>query len=882
MIRSLAAFLTAALIPSAGLAEGTRAVFERYCFECHDALSEDGDFNFEAFLEDGADDAETLGVLRLVIAEADMPPRRADQPSADERAAMMAWVETQLAANVDTPPNDPGPVVMPRLDWAQYHYAVRDLTGHEISLDQFIPRDAPAGEGFSNVGSAHEMNVMRLEKYLRAADHVLSHARVSPGSGIVWSPILLREVQYPANVREELIGDIALLHQDEETRLFEFDGGGRRRSVGSAAQVALYLDAARALRHGQELPQGAHPRIAKAFSEKIEAAPDKAEELLGPWKALGADAADEEVTRELAGTLVELGHPRKKHPLAGFANELLRGRSYFRKEVAGKHVARLFLSDFPEPGVVELLDASHFPEIDEEDRAELFAAEQTFALPPAELRALMSPDARGRLARLEEDLLFASQLPWQRLRKFAAGQGLEPPVEGRMLEEGELAKLNGGARREHDRIVAEVAVFENDLAARARAAIAGFVRHAWHREAGEAELDALLALYREQRREGAIYDVAVKQALRAVMIDPEFLYRFDPWTGEEGVQALSPRALAQRLSFFLWSTGPDQRLGEFAASGEILHPEVLAAEARRMLADPRARALSEQFAGQWFGVAGFRESRVLDETKFPEFDDELRAAMLGEVLAFFDAMFRENRPVTDLVESRTGFLNERLAAHYGVEGVTGSELREVELPASQRGGILGMGAILVNTSMALRTSPVVRGHWVVENVLGHRSPPPPANVAPISEDETNAAGQSIVEQLAAHRADPACAACHDRIDPPGMALENFDPLGRWRDAYESGAVVENAATLRDGGTLAGFDGLREWLRGQQDDYVRQFCRKLLGFALGRSVLLSDEPLLDQMTRDLEADGFRVATAVEAVVTSRQFTHRRGAPQPQQP
>ena len=409
-----------------------------------------------------------------------------------------------------------------------------------------------------------------------------------------------------------------------------------------------------------------------------------------------------------------------------------------------------------------------------------------------------------------------------------------------------------------------------------------FASRAWRRPLAEPEKQTLAAFYQERIKQGLDRESAVREGMVRVLVSPHFIFKAEtlpapatltnaPAATTGGDLPLSSWELASRLSYFLWSSIPDWELRKAAEDGSLRKPEVLAAQAKRMLKDPRARALAEEFAGQWLKFSSFEEHDGVDTMKYPEMIPELRADMKREVVEFFGRLFREDRRVMDIVTGETSFLNERLAKFYGIPNVTGPEFREVKVADHHRGGLLGMGAILTKTSRPNRTSPVLRGEFLYAVVLGHSSPPPPPNVP---ELEKSLKPASLREALLKHREDQACAVCHDRIDPLGFALESFDPIGRFRAADEAGGVIDDTGELRDGTRFKGMDGLRDYLAKNNAQFTNHFSRKLLGYALGRSVLPSDKELLSEITKAIGSNDGKVSAAVIKVVTSRQFMNRR--------
>jgi hypothetical protein len=410
----------------------------------------------------------------------------------------------------------------------------------------------------------------------------------------------------------------------------------------------------------------------------------------------------------------------------------------------------------------------------------------------------------------------------------------------------------------------------------------GFASRAWRRPLHDDEQAALATLYRSRVGDGLDRESAVREGIVRVLVSPHFLFKPEALPaaarasgGESPADLpLSPWELASRLSYFLWSSIPDERLRQTAADGSLRRPEVLSAEARRMLADPRAAALAEEFAGQWLRFSSFEKHDGVDTTKFPEMTPAVRADMKREAAEFFLHFFREDRPVMDIVAGRTSFLNERLATFYSISSVIGPEFREVDVSAHGRGGLLGMGAFLTRTSRPDRTSPVLRGEYLLAVILGQPSPPPPPNVPELQPGLKPA---SLREALLRHRQDQACAVCHDRIDPLGFALESFDPVGRLRTADASGGAIDDAGRLRDGTPIEGLAGLRAYLASNETQFIRQFSRKLLGYALGRSVAATDTALVEKMVQSVRSHDGRVSAAVVEIVTSRQFMQRRPDP-----
>ena len=398
-------------------------------------------------------------------------------------------------------------------------------------------------------------------------------------------------------------------------------------------------------------------------------------------------------------------------------------------------------------------------------------------------------------------------------------------------------------------------------------------RRAYRRPVSGADLEQLIGLYRLGRA-GRDFEGGIQRALEGMLSFPAFLFRIeqDPAGVRPGdAYRISDLELASRLSFFLWRSIPDDELLGVAERGRLQEAAVLEQQVRRMLADPRARRWMTDFMGQWLLL---RNLRVLepDPAIFPEFDHTLRANMATETELFFESQVRDDRGLRDMLLADYTYLNDRLAAHYGVPGVYGSHFRRVAVTNPARHGLLGHASLLTVTSYAHRTSPVLRGKWVLENLLGAPPPPPPPNVPPLPENDGNSRPASLRERMAEHRSNPVCASCHRRMDPMGFALENFDGIGRWRDE-DDGIPIETVTVLPDGTEIDSPRRFREVLL-QGDEFVTTVAEKLLTYAIGRGVDYYDAPAVRRLVRDTASDGYRWSSLVLGIVRSQPFRMRR--------
>jgi hypothetical protein len=409
----------------------------------------------------------------------------------------------------------------------------------------------------------------------------------------------------------------------------------------------------------------------------------------------------------------------------------------------------------------------------------------------------------------------------------------------------------------------------------------------------------MLSWYRALReKDGLTHEEAIRDSIVSVLVSPKFCYRLDSRSaGGQSAAAgtssgraaptarrLAPRELASRLSYFLWSSMPDEQLLSAAANGDLQKPEGIIEQARRMLKDDRAHALAVEFAGNWLDFRRFEEHNAVDRERFPSFNNDLREAMFEEPIRFIEDVIRSDRSVLDLLYGKHTFVNPVLARHYGMPAVAGPATKWVRIEDATpygRGGLLPMSVFLTQNAPGLRTSPVKRGYWVVRRVLGETIPPPPANVPELPGDEAKL-DLPLRDMLAKHRENASCAGCHARFDSFGLAFEGYGPVGERRSKDLAGRAVDTHAAFPGGGEGTGFEGVQSYIREhRQKDYVDNLSRKLLAYSLGRSLMLSDDPLVERMTSRLAANNYRFSSLIEEIVTSPQFLNKRTTARPQQ-
>ena len=408
----------------------------------------------------------------------------------------------------------------------------------------------------------------------------------------------------------------------------------------------------------------------------------------------------------------------------------------------------------------------------------------------------------------------------------------------------------------------------------AKKIISALSRVAYRRPVTDADLEDLLSVY-QQARKDADFEQSIRGVVQTVITDPEFLFRFERTPASVATGSnyrISDLELASRLSYFLWSSAPDDALIAIAAQGKLKDPAVLEQQVRRMLADPKSEALSKIFAAEWLNLQNLQDAQP-DAFLYPNFDRNLADNMRHETELFFDSMVREDRNVLDLLTANYTFVDEVLAKNYGIPNVLGTRFRRVTLTDENRFGLLGQGSILTLTSVSNRTSPVQRGKWVMIVLLGTPPPPPPANVPPLKENEENGKPQAVREKMEQHRKNEPCHSCHQLMDPIGLALENFDAVGTWR-VKDSGLPIDAASKMFDGTKLDGPVSLRKAILSHSDAFIGTFTERLLAYGLGRVTDYQDMPMIRSIEREAARNDNHFSSFVLAIVKSMPFQMRR--------
>ena len=809
-------------LPAGGAAGAeARAVLDRYCLTCHNAQQRQRGavpraFDALSFDDVGAQAGEWEAIVRRVRAGM-MPPAGMPRPEPAARGAFVSFLEGELDRAAQRRPNPGRTEAFHRLNRTEYRNAVRDLLGVDVDVTALLPPD-DASYGFDNIAGVLKLSPTLVERYLVAAQRISRLAVGTPPPAPV--------VDY-FRVADDRSQEDRLPGEAIGTR-----GGTTIRYVFPMdAQYGFRVELSRDLNEQVPLYQEVHQLELSIDGERIHVftLPGVGGPAPEPAQEPGSEPAPDDApaaARPRARTAIAAA-PRLNRQGQEQRNRIDRDWEVRVPVTAGPHAVQ----------VAFIKNGSALTE----------TARLPFLRPyPASVNV-------------------AEQRAGAYLRSVEISGPFAPSGPGNALSRQRVFTCRPSAAT----VAAERGC--------ATAILRRLTRRAFRRPVSPDDFAPMLAAYDAGRSEGT-FDHAVEQGVMRLLVAPEFLFRIesDPESIRPGaVYRVSDLELASRLSFFLWSSLPDEELLGVAERGQLRDPRVLDAQVRRMMSDARFAAFIEGFAGQWLFLRNL-SAVVPVQQSFPDFDDTLRQAFRRETELFFESIVREDRSAFDLLRAKYTFVNERLARHYGIANVKGTLFRRVTLADdSPRAGLLGQGSILTVTSYPDRTSPVVRGKWVLENLLGSPPPPPLPNVPPLPQPTFAAAPRSVRERMTQHRANPVCASCHRMMDPIGLALENFDGVGRWRAREESGAPIDASGALPDGSAFAGAAGLTEALL-TSDLFIRTVTEKLLTYALGRGLEPYDAPVVRAIVRATAPQDYRLSAIIQHVTRSAPFQMRRAA------
>ncbi len=836
------------------------AFFGTYCLDCHDAATTKGEVNIQHLLDQPMQEKpwEWLA-LREQISNGEMPPED-PLPDAAQRAAMLDWIDGGMKSVDWSQHRRAGTVPMARLTRDEYRNTLRDLLGIDLHAGDRLSPDGEGASGFRNDRDALGLNAAQLEAYFDESERLMksvmalagepgrqrfsalemakmsAHKKMFEEGAMLVHPgdQIQAQVEFPVDgyyrfeVSARVFGKAAILDVSSEGEKVASAPvvSNRRQRVsavgfvrgGSKAIILL----SRNLVPQTPLPGDVNQRVVESANERgarLEpvAGGKETEERANARSALNERSA---AIQEAYEWLRMIG-PK------GDAREIDRFRKYALERDAGSEAARDRLA------LAMNLSRSEFDAFWEQQNAEILA------------------DNR----RVLESVVHVQWGDWQQYQGKIVADSLEVvgPLEDGGASLVRLTETDGALARE-------------------------FVERAFRRPASDVEYARYERLRISAKDGGESSEQALRTALSAVLVSPEFLLRREAvMINEENSKPdaaaypLDDFSLASRLSYFLWNSMPDGPLFELARDGRLRHPEVLREQAGRMLQDPRSGAFLASFTEQWLGLGELRRGGGVDGNLYPQFTDELAAAMWQEAIRLFGDVVLRNQSLLHLIAADETWLNDVLASHYGIAGVEGREMRRVALDDPQRGGVLGLAAVMTATSAPTRAHPSRRGTWVLETLLGREQGEPLADAGELPGDAGEARGRTLRDELDLHRNRAECASCHDVIDPVGLGLQSFDAIGRWRDT-EAGQPIGVSGRLPDGEEFIGPAGLKKALLGRSDEILRHLSEQMLAYALGREVENFDRAEVDRIAAEvIEHDG-SARKLIEAVVASYPFRH----------
>ena len=820
---------------SKGFAATVEPFLKEHCLACHGEKKAKGDFRVDTHLPRDFLDItarQKWGEVVNVLNSHEMPPEDEPQPKPAQVAGVVDWITGQMVQAELT--RRDGAIMLRRLNRDEYRNTIRDLLGVDWDVSAF-PLDPPSG-GFDNNGRALVLSPLHMELYVDSARRILDRALV--------------EGDQPASVRwrfepEEGEGDSHRVELPPKQRPI-VHGGKNRKEGGFTVMHHNSWDRAPNARDFKLPHEGEYVIRVRAGGHI-------------PSRADVVAAARAELTKRMEKQNQE--NPKRAE----------QNRKNLETDLAHFETDRMYAYGPPRLRLISDLGGQPRVVADFDVTA---PKDQPATL---EFRTRLTRESLG--IRLEYAYSIPSVLEnfWMQGRdEFARPEAwldwfeIEGPVHESWPPES------------HSRLLFDSPLRATDERAYARAVIARFLPLAWRRPVSAAEVDAKLALYDRARPEKSSFVQAIKTPLVAILSSPNFLYLVEPGLGHDpakGPRGLTDFELAARLSYFLWSAPPDEELRRLAADKKLRDLTVLKAQTDRLLRDSRAHALSENFAAQWLGLREVGANPPAHDL-YPQYDRHLEVSMVGEAKAFFEEVLHQDRPARDFIRSDYAVINERLARFYGFDGVKGDQFRSVPVPPGvRRGGLATMASMLTITSNGTRTSPVKRGVWVLKNLLGTDPGLPVANAGDIAPKVPGIDKATVRQRLEIHREQPQCARCHDKIDPLGLALENFNAAGEWREqegfGYKGRVQREDprinaAATMPDGTPIDGVEGLQKALLEREDLFLNALSAKLLTYALGRELGVADQPSVKAGVAHLKKNGGTVRALVHYVVTSAPF------------
>jgi hypothetical protein len=921
-----------------------RPFLKTYCLSCHGKSKQAAKLDLSPFTSITSVQVDLghweLILLRLKAGE--MPPKDAPKrPSRRQREAIVKWIQNLRTHDANKNAGDPGPVLARRLNSTEYDYTIRDLTGVDIRPTREFPVDPANLAGFANSGESLTMSPALFSKYLAAARRVTDHLVLVP-TGFAYAPHPAITYSDRDKFAVRRIVDFYLTQKTDYAEFLlaawqfkhrEALDDAKRTLAASAASRGVSRKYLRTLWEILHDGNQHHGPIAQ-LREHWEALPAPAHKLsalpISECRAIRDWIIAERKKRRFSFPLVMIPQLNPStQPGVLWRNRLIadhrRKGTLTDEEQPDENLKRAierFCDVFPDRFMRTERGQMSLP-FEKQNKGRLLGA--GFHLQVGYYRddaplydMLLNDEQQARLDEMWRELFFVTDVLVRQFRDyiyFERAEGRDIITEAEFdFARGEdrsvvsqesmekFAKRYLAAVRKRDldvKAVAEIEQYFVNLSKRIRAheqslveaeprhlqALLKFAAKAWRRPLAAEESRQLLKFYRNLREEAELgHEEAIRDVVVSILASPFFCYRVDFVETARGSNRLTNFSLANRLSYFLWSSMPDEELMALAQAEKLRHPDVLVQQVRRMLKDDRARALAIEFAGNWLDFRQFQNHVSVDRTKFPQFTNELRESMFQEPVYFISDLIRRDGSVRELLVAEHTYVDKNLAEHYQIPYAADRAdengwLRVDNARDYGRGGLLPMSVFLTKSSPGLRTSPVKRGYWIVKQVLGERIPAPPPDVPELPQDEADLGDLTLREVLQKHREIKSCAACHDKFDFAGLVFEGYGPIGQRRSQDLGGKPVDDSTVFPNGTVGKGLAGLQAYLvEHRQQQFDDNFCRKLLAYGLARSLLLSDDSTIKRMKRSIAEKQGRFSSLVEVIVTSSQFLNKR----PRQP
>lgn len=822
--------------------------FNQYCIQCHSPSGTEPDIRLDAFSDAAAMEKGMMTFEKVVtvLRGQRMPPKDETQPSKEDRTRVMEWLAAYTTGVDCSNPTmrNPGRVTLHRLNRVEYNNTIRDLLALDFQPANAFPAD-DAGYGFDNNGDVLSIAPVLMEKCITAAGLVLDKSifadPIEPPPAKQWMAASLEGTIPLGDPAATIAGRGPGARPTPVGRIFNYKG---EISVDHEFPVdGEYVLHFRA--YGRQRPAGQFMIDGQNVGRPVQLTEDQA--------------------KVYATGKLKIAAGKHRITLA-FTNGGTK-EDYDRAQAAAAEAAAKAAT---QPAAVAA------PEVVDEDAALVNAgargAQQRRPAGDAVAAAPASAPATQGAARGQRGARGGAARGNRAGGAAGGGGGSNAPMLAVVFieAEGPFEITPQRMPESYRRVMVARPSATVSKPQAAEKIIRNFASKAYRRPVTNEEVQNLMAIWSKGDSAGDTFDASIHTALQAVLVSPHFLYRYEKDAGSEdpsGIRTLDEYELASRLSYFLWSSMPDEELFSLAQNGQLRAN--LGAQIQRMLKDPKSRALVDNFVGQWLKLR-MMDFVTPDAKTFPEFDPALREAMIAETQMLFHSIMQEDRSMIDLIDADFTFLNERLAKHYGIDGVSGNEMRRVQVAATHRGGLLTQGSILTLTSYPGRTSPVQRGKWVLENLLDQAPPPPPPNIPPL-QDQGQLKG-TLRQRMEQHRSNPACANCHEQMDAIGFGLENFNAIGGWRDS-DGDAPIDPTGELPGGMKFNGPAQLKQIIKARQDDFCRTITSKLLTYSLGRGLEKFDACIVDEISAKVKQDGYKFSVLVNEIVRSDPFQKR---------